>query len=247
MHSDAAPAIAVATMTLARTAAEEALLEKSLRELAHRGWPVALTDGGSADAFLSRLLSIPGVRVQRAVGLVPQITAGITGALRSGASSVLYTEPDKMAFFAEHIEDFVRRSRLVAPDAVGLAARSAAAFNTYPQHQQTTESIINERCGETFGLAGDYSYGPFVIPRQLAARLVAVPARLGWGWRHFAFAVAHRLGYPLAMVEGPYECPPDQRYEDDADRAHRDRQLRDNLEGLSLGMATRLSRRSPVA
>jgi hypothetical protein len=234
-------------MTLAGTAAQEALLEQSLTELARRGWPVVLTDGGSADAFLSRLRNIRGVRVQQAVRLVPQITASINGALVSGASVVLYTEPDKMAFFAEHIEDFAARSRRVAPHAVCLAARSAAAFNTYPQHQQTTESIINGRCRETFGLQGDYSYGPFVIPRELAAHLLEVPEHLGWGWRHFAFAVAHRLGYSLAMVEGPYECPLDQRHEDDADREHRDRQLRDNLEGLSLGVATPHSGRHAIA
>jgi hypothetical protein len=243
MHSDRASAIAVATMTLARTAAEEALLEHSLRELAHRGWPVVVTDGGSADEFLSRLCAMPGVRVQRAFGLVAQITASITGALGSGAAFVLYTEPDKIAFFAEHIEDFAARSRQVGPQAVCLAARSAAAFSTYPPHQQTTEATINGRCRETFGLSGDYSYGPVVMPRELAARLADVPERLGWGWRHFAFAVAHRLGYSLAMVEGLYECPLDQRCEDAADRAHRDRQLRDNLEGLRLGSATPLSSR----
>jgi hypothetical protein len=150
---------------------------------------------------------------------------------------VLYTEPDKMAFFAAHIEDFCARSRDVGPHAVCLAARSAAAFSTYPPHQQATEAIINLRCGEIFGVPGDYSYGPFLLCRKLAARLTDLPERLGWGWRHFAFALAHRLGYSLAMVEGPYECPLAQQYEADADRAHRDRQLRDNLEGLLLGTA----------
>ena len=241
MHNDTAPPITVATMTLAATAAEEALLEQSVRELAHHGWPVVLTDGGSTDAFVSRLRDIPGVCVQSAVGLVPQIAASITGALRSGASFVLYTEPDKMAFFAGHIEDFGARSRDVGLQAVCLAARSAAAFRTYPQHQQATEAIINARCSEAFGLPGDYSYGPFVVSRELAARLTAVPERLGWGWRHFAFAVAHRLGYSLAMVEGPYDCPVAQQYEDCGYRADRDRQLRQNLEGLAQGISAPLS------
>ena len=78
------------------------------------------------------------------------------------------------------------------------------------------------------------------MPRKLATKLTQIPADLGWGWRHFTFAIARRLGYAVTLVEGDYSCPVDQRDEDDAGRAHRDRQLRDNLRGLALGLAVRL-------
>jgi hypothetical protein len=119
--------------------------------------------------------------------------------------------------------------------------RSAASLHTYPGHQRHTESIINRRCGEMLGVTGDYSYGPFVMPSAVAQRLSALPPHLGWGWRPAAFALAHRLGYAIAGIEGHHSCPSDQREEDEADRGHRDRQLRENLEGLAWGLALPLA------
>ena len=49
----------------------------------------------------------------------------------------------------------------------------------------------------------------------------------------------------VALIEGDYPCPLDKREEDDDERAHRDRQLRENLEGLSLGLAVPLFPRRP--
>jgi hypothetical protein len=78
------------------------------------------------------------------------------------------------------------------------------------------------------------------MPRELAASLAGVPPHLGWGWRHFAFALAYRLGYPLVLLEGDHRGPIEQRAEDDAARVHRHRQLRENLGGLSAGLTTAL-------
>jgi hypothetical protein len=235
------PPVAVATMTLARTESEEVLLYNSLAQLSTHGWPVIVTDGGSSAMFVGRLRDLRGMLVHQASGLVPQVNASITAALASGAPVVLYTEPDKLAFFAEHLQQYiVAVSRLGGGYALALAARSLASFQTYPRHQQTTESAINSRCGEVMGVAGDFSYGPFLMTRGLAVNLATMPVHLGWGWRHFTFAIAHRLGYEIALIEGDYPCPLDQRDEDDGERAHRDRQLRENLEGLSLGLAVPL-------
>jgi hypothetical protein len=63
---------------------------------------------------------------------------------------------------------------------------------------------------------------------------------LGWGWRHFAFGAARRLGYRVVLVEGEYACPADQRLEDDGERLHRARQLAQNIEGLLRGMTATL-------
>jgi hypothetical protein len=149
---------------------------------------------------------------------------------------VFYTEPDKIQFFAQQIEDFVTRSIGAGSRAVCLTARSPASFRAYPLHQQTTESTINEYCGEAFGISGDFSYGPFLIPTDVAAHVGCVPHHVGWAWRHFTFAVAHRLRYSLRMIEGNYECPSDQTGEGCAERAYRDRQLCENVAGLSLGI-----------
>lgn len=74
------------------------------------------------------------------------------------------------------------------------------------------------------------------MPRSVAERLADVPAHVGWGWRYFAFALGYRLGCPPILIEGDFDCPRDQRDEEADDRAHRDRQL-DNQLGLSRGMA----------
>jgi hypothetical protein len=128
--------------------------------------------------------------------------------------------------------------------AVCLAARTADAYATYPPHQRQTEALINQRCGEAFGGAGDYSYGPFSMPPAVAGKVALVPDDLGWGWRHCVFATAHRLGHQLALIDGDFECPPDQRTEDDAERSHRDRQLAQNRAGLTLGLAAPLEPRA---
>jgi len=163
----------------------------------------------------------------------------VEAALTHDAPAILYTEPDKLEFFADHLGQFVRLSQ-AGCRRLSLAMRSHDSFLTYPPHQRTCETTINRCCRDQFGIDGDFSYGPFAMPRQLAARLTAMPAHLGWGWRHFAFAIAHRLGYDITMVQGPYSCPFDQRDEQEADRRHRDRQLRENLEGLGLGMTAPL-------
>jgi hypothetical protein len=233
-------AVVVATMTLARDEVEERLLLRSLARLSEREWPIVVTDGGSSSAFTERLLDIGGIELHRANGLVPQIARSISGALAHDAPLILYTEPDKLEFFDAHVEALIARAGEHGPC---LATRSSSSFRTYPAHQRATETTINRRCGEAFGIAGDFSYGPFVLPRSLAIDLRTMPTHLGWGWRHFAFAVAHRLGYRITMFEGNFSCPPHgHRDEDEDDRVHRDRQLRENLEGLALGLAIPLPR-----
>jgi hypothetical protein len=98
--------------------------------------------------------------------------------------------------------------------------------------QRYTEGVINHLCGELIGAPGDYSYGPFLMNRALLPSLSSLAARLGWGWRHFAFLTAHRLGFRVQHVTGAYPCPPDQRHESTTERTHRLRQLSQNILGL---------------
>jgi hypothetical protein len=123
---------------------------------------------------------------------------------------------------------------------IAVASRGAAAFATFPAMQQRTEASINTLTGEAIGVAGDYSYGPFLLHRSLARCLGPVTAEIGWGWRHYLFAVAHRRGYRVVTIEGDYRCPGAQRREDEGERVHRLRQLAQNVQGLILGMTVPL-------
>ncbi len=226
--------VAVATITWARTAAEEALLGTSLEALAELGLPVAVANRGGSAAFHSRLRSLPGIQVCTPTerGLVPQVQASMATAATFGRRFVLYTEPDKHFFFRERLRGFLEAS----PDDDGLgvtiAGRSVDSFSTFPPTQRFTEAVINRLCGDMVGMAGDYSYGPFLVNAALLTTISAVKQQIGWGWRHALFVAAARGGFRVVHITGDYPCPPDQRIEDAAERTHRMRQLSENIRGL---------------
>lgn len=68
---------------------------------------------------------------------------------------------------------------------------------------------------------------------ELLPSVSGMEPHLGWGWRHFVFLAAHRHGLHVNHVTGDYPCPADERAEAEADRAHRLRQLSQNILGLS--------------
>jgi hypothetical protein len=226
--------VGIATITWARTDDEDTLLRRSLERLAAFGMPVAIGDAGTRPSFTAFLERLPGITVSvpAARGLVPQVQASIAMASTFDTAFTLYVEPDKELFFAGPMADFVER----APDGldvgVVIASRSEQSFATFPPMQRYTEGVINHLCGERLGIRGDYSYGPFLIAGGLLPTISTLDPALGWGWRHATFAATVRRGLRVALVSGDYDCPPDQRIEDEAERAHRVRQLSENIRGL---------------
>jgi hypothetical protein len=229
-----------ATISLARSAAEAELLGRSLAVLAQRAVSTFVTDGGSSARFVDTIAALPRTQVLAASGLVPQVKMSMAAALDSGATRLLYTEPDKLTFFKKQLNGIVERCDSMPARALILVARSSAALDTFPRRQRVSERRFNRECGAAFGMAGDYCYGPFVVPGTVAALVAGCPDDLGWGWRPFTFAMAHRLGYPLQLVTGEFVCPPDQRREAAGGGAYRDRQLAENRRGLALGLAAPL-------
>lgn len=237
-------------MTLARSEAEHDALLRALTALTMHGWPVVVTDGGSRPAFVEAVQQLPGLELHRTVpgaGLVAQVRRSLQAALAHGTSSLLYTEPDKIEFFATGLADFLRHAGVATPetaegrgpgreggDGVVLAARDQAGMATFPAFQQDTEGVINRSCAELTGIPGDYCYGPFLCAPALVPDILSVPDDLGWGWRPFTFLLAHRRGLGLRLVPAPHACPPDQRIDDHHERVHRMRQLEQNMRGLLL-------------
>jgi hypothetical protein len=233
------PRLAVATITLARSNEEAALLLASLRELAGRhGLPVYAADGGSIGGFLEALEAVPDLSVRRLAancGLDAQVKAALSDAAASGAPRILYTEPDKRAYFQDRLAAF-----LAADDGgagVHLAARDAASFATFPAGQQLPELLMNRLAGETLGTAGDLCYGPLLLAPSLVPLFLDVEERLGWGWRFFLMAGAHAQGMGVRLWEADLPCPEDQRGEDDLRaRLYRMAQLEQNVRGFALGL-----------
>lgn len=237
------PEIAVATITLVREPSEAELLRASLTALARIGIPVFVCDGGSGDGFLAFLRALPDVTVVPSTrrGLVGQVRAAMIAASEGQPDYVLYTEADKLQFFQRHLRAFIAHAPLDTNPGAVLAARSAAALGTFPPMQQHTEGTINKLCGDFLRVEGDYSFGPFLLRNDLVPHVDRIESDdLGWGWRHFIFAIAHRLKLPLTHITEDFFCPEDQRHEDERERLHRVRQLGQNVNGLLAGLTVGL-------
>ena len=89
----------IATITLARTVAEERGIIAALSAL--EGRPVIAADGGSPPRFIAKLHKLGAQIVcPKGKGLVAQAKASLRAALdASDAPRILYTEPDKKPFF----------------------------------------------------------------------------------------------------------------------------------------------------
>lgn len=242
MIASGRPGIAIATITLVREPHEAVRLRQSMTALARTGLPVFVCDGGSGDGFAGFLRALPGVTVVApgARGLVGQVRAAMIAASNAKPDFVLYTESDKREFFEQHLPGFIAHAPLDANPGVVLAARSTAALDTFPPMQQYTEAAINKLCGDFLRVDGDYSFGPFLLRNDLVRHIDRTAADLGWGWRHFIFATAHRVKLPLTHITDDFLCPEDQRHEDEGERLHRVRQLAQNINGLLTGLTMRL-------
>ena len=214
------------------------MLGESLTVLSQAGIPVFVTDGGSSPAHQDLVQRLPNVSFFEAKGLWAQAKKSLTEARLAGARTILYTEPDKLHFFRQHLPALLASSKWDEGSGVVLAARSAKAFASFPPFQQMTETIINRCCEELTGYRTDYLYGPFLFNADLLPHLDALPETCGWGWRSFLFAKAHLLGYKLVAVEGDYFCPPEQRADDQTERVYRMKQLAQNMDGLVLAAAS---------
>jgi hypothetical protein len=233
-----AAGVAVATMTLARDPREEAELSEALDALERLALPVFVTDGGSSRGFADALRQRKNFTAceSRQRGLWGQIRESLLAAASSGARFVLYTEPDKHAFFEQDLASFIEESRCAADIGIVLASRSPQNFATFPPFQQYTESVINRCCAEVLGHPFDYSYGPFLLNAVLVERLYPCELTLGWGWRQYAFSLAHQVGLRIEQLPRGGACPASQRA-DDA-RIYRMQQMVESVRGLVLAAQT---------
>jgi len=240
--------ISIATITWARNEQEEALLRRALEQLAKMEIPVFISDGGSGAAFLDFLkrfsnffLSDPGTR-----GVWPQAKNSLSEAYITGSKFIFYTEPDKLDFFATSLPLMLNNMSVDEQTGVVIASRSTKGFATFPPFQQMTETTINNCCAEITGKTFDYTYGPFLLNRELVPYLGELPQHIGWGWRPFAFCLAHRLGYKVENFADDFYCPPDQQQDNSKERIYRMSQLSQNMEGIVLSGSVNLENKNAL-
>jgi hypothetical protein len=230
--------VCVSVISLARDDQEAQLIRRGLQQLSTTGMRVIVADGGSPAPLVDVIRNLANVSLvpPKGPGLVAQIKAALPAAAAMGTKFLLYSESDKALFFEGHLADFIAQ----APDGdevgVVLAARTPRSFATFPPLQRFAETALAHLTSEITNHPADYSYGPFLLNSALVPHVDEVEDALGWGWRHFMFAIAARRGFRVAHVAGDYECPLDQRHEGDPERVHRMRQLSQSVEGLVLAM-----------
>ena len=209
------------------------LLLEALEVLGSFGLPVFATDGGSSGDFVASARTLRGIHFCDGVarGLWPQTRASLHAALASGAQYVLYTEPDKVQFFRTNLAAVLNEAELDERTGVLVVARAPHVLRTFPDFQQYTESVINRCCAEVIGAELDYSYGPFVLRSSLIAHVAPPSDDIGWGWRPYAFATAHRQGFSVRQTLQAAGCPPEQRH--DSEHIHRMEQLAQSVRGLA--------------
>lgn len=233
--------LAIATITWARDEGEAALLKKSLTELSTLELPVYITDAGSAESFRDFLKQHRSFNIheQPVKGVWPQAKISLLNAARSGAEYILYTEPDKFDFFRNLFSDF-NSTFPVYDVGILLYSRSAKSFASFPPFQQMTETTINNCCRELIQRNADYTYGPFIMKKDILPHLLQLPDNIGWGWRPYAFNIAKRLGYDVEFAEADFFCPADQKQDTPRERIYRIKQLQQNIEGLLLSTTASL-------
>jgi hypothetical protein len=234
--------VCVCTITLARDEQEAQLIRRALRELASTGMRVIVADGGSPAPLVEFIGDLPGVSLvaPQGRGLVAQIKAALSSSATTG-KFILYTESDKAEFFERHLAGFITQAPSADDIGVVVASRTPESFATFPPLQRFAETALAHLTAEITRHPADYSYGPFLMNAALTSRINDVDDALGWGWRHFMFGIAARSGYRVAHVAGHYECPLDQRHEDEGERVHRLRQLSQSVNGLVLAMTSSAS------
>jgi hypothetical protein len=235
--------VSIATITLARDEKEEQLLRNSLRELAKLEIPVFITDGGSQASFLAFLKGFSHFKISEAKvkGVWEQAKTSLFQAFEAGTKFIFYTEPDKYDFFHSSISAMLHRIQTDEKSGVVTASRSAVGFNTFPDFQRMTETTINNCCSEIIGGNFDYTYGPFLLNRELVPFLKLVNEDIGWGWRPYMFSVANRLGFRVDPYIGDFACPAEQRQDSGAERIYRMRQLAQNIQGIVLSASVSLN------
>ena len=219
---------AIATITLAKSRAEQEHLLDCLRSLSNLKFPTFVCDR-TEDAAFTEALSGLGLRiVSGGTNLVAQ-TQNAMKAAKSAAKFVLYTEPDKKGFFEKHLESFAATAKT---DTVVFPSRSKNSFVTYSRIQQREEEAINQLCGSAFGCEGDYTYGPLLLPSAAVDHMDSVPAHVGWGWRMHLLRAAAKKGFEFAFSEMDLPCPPGQERDTAEEWLHRMRQFSQNLNSL---------------
>lgn len=216
----------VATITLARDAAEAKLILNTLTKLSNKDIStIYATDGGSAEpGFVDSLKKIKKLHLfqDKDGGLFNQVKRSLSDALKNNCQAILYLESNKEWFVEERLEKFLNRSQAIIKErgsnfGIIVAGRTDKSFQSFPEVQQKEEAKTNERLSALTGCDFDYCYGPRIISMELVQRVLEIDTDIGWGWLCVPVVLASKLGRSIDQVELDLFCPKDEQIETEKD------------------------------
>ncbi|MFC0397984.1 hypothetical protein [Paraburkholderia rhizosphaerae] len=178
------------------------LMLQSLAWLATNGYKVVVADGGSTPQFLREIESMGHRLLRTSDGLRSQKEMSLLGASEA-ADHVFYCEVDKYEFFTTRLEETLRRYRELPFD-YAVIAREQSEFESFPMVQREIEAAESNIIGYELGLAGDYVYGPAIIPsshvRTLRDSMFYGQTCNGWGVTWYLLARALTDGLTIGTI-----------------------------------------------
>ena len=223
--------MAIATMANDRMGDSELLLN-SLEELSKKPYKIFLADGGSSEKFIDSVKKMGIVIGYISGGLTNQHKASMLLA-SDYASNVLYTEPDKLGWFENKLEESVDKY-LAAPNCLSVVERTKDQFKTFPNDQQETETRMNDLIYHETGFLGDSIYGPKLFPSNLVKSVSEIKSDIGWGTLMFLVGRSHKTKLGLKKMYTAVSCPESDVAEKNPN--YRIKKLNDNKKGLYLGL-----------
>jgi hypothetical protein len=145
------------------------LMLESLAWLSTNHYKVIVADGGSSTQFLSEIESMGHSLLRTSNGLRDQKEISLLGASQV-ADHVIYCEVDKYEYFTTRLQETMRRYKESTLD-YAVVARDRSEFESFPVVQREIEAAENNIIGHELGLAGDYVYGPVIMPASHVVKL----------------------------------------------------------------------------
>lgn len=187
----------------------------TLKHVSSMGLSACVADRGSSQDFIDSITSMGHEVIPTDNGLRGQMEAAFEAAAQRG-THVLYMESDKYQFattaLAATIESYRRRGLEHA-----IVGRTQTRFDTYPPAQRAVEIAQNELISATTGIAGDWVFGPRLLPSEQVAALKDCQfygtADHGWGVPWYLLGRACRAGVRVGLIKTGTPVEPDVRDE----------------------------------
>ena len=134
--------LAIATLSLIRTADERKVVFETVSELNNLGVSVVIVDEGSSIDDVKKLRTFNNVVVFEEKGLMNQLLLSQRETAKR-ADSIFYLHTDKLEFVKENARNLINAYLKQGPKGILIPARDETSINSYPSFQKKAEEFLN--------------------------------------------------------------------------------------------------------